>query len=137
MTNPPNLFGNRLLSLADARMTYSEQRTAVLAQDVANADTPGYVARDLPDFATLLQDAGLQDMGLQTTRLAPPSGGSTIAPADPPPASQDVPGPMTPDGNAVDVEQTLARLADTDSAQRLAAELYTKYLGFFRTAAGQ
>jgi flagellar basal-body rod protein FlgB len=108
-------------------MTYSEQRTAILAQDVANADTPGYVARDLPDFASLLGNMGLAPSGRGTSLPSPAVG-------DQP---REVPGAMTPDGNAVDVEQTLARLADTDSAQRLASELYSKYLGFFRTAAGQ
>jgi flagellar basal-body rod protein FlgB len=127
MANVSQFFGTPLLSLADARMRYSERRTAVLAQDIANADTPGYIARDLPDFASLL--GGM--------KLAPASAGASLARPGAAPQPRDTPGPMTPDGNAVDVEQTLARLADTDSKQRLATELYTKYLGFFRTAVGR
>ncbi len=126
MANAPNLFDTRLLTLADARMLYSERRTAVLAQDIANADTPGYVARDLPSFASILQ----------TMPLAPASAGSSFAAANAVARARRVPGATTPDGNAVNVEQTLARLATTDSAQRLASELYSKYLGFYRTAIG-
>jgi flagellar basal-body rod protein FlgB len=127
MANAPPLFDTPLLSLASARMLYSERRTAVLAQDIANADTPGYIARDLPDFASLL--GGMN--------LAPASAGSSMAQPNSTPRPRETPGPATPDGNAVDVEQTLARLADTDSRQRLASELYAKYLGFFRTATGR
>ena len=72
MTSVPYLFGNNLLSLANARMVYSERRTAVLAQDIANADTPGFVARDLPDFASLLQGM----------RLAPAGGGASLQQPD-------------------------------------------------------
>lgn len=137
MPDTPGLFDSKLLALANARMNYSEQRTAVLARDVANADTPGYVARDLPDFATLVQGMGLQGTGLGGMALTPSSGGTSLPSATASDRPHDIPGPMTPDGNAVDVEQTLARLADTDSAQRLASELYTKYLGLIRAAAGQ
>jgi flagellar basal-body rod protein FlgB len=127
MASVTNLFGNNLLSLADARMVYSERRTAILAQDIANADTPGFVARDLPDFASLLQGM----------RLAPASSGASLQQPRTAPHARRVPGPMTPDGNAVDVEQTLAKLADTDSAQRLASEIYSKYLNFYRIAVGR
>ncbi len=126
MANAPSLFDSRLLSLANARMRYSEHRTAVLAQDIANADTPGYVARDLPSFASILQ----------SMPLAPASAGSSLPAANAGAHAHRVAGPTTPDGNAVNVEQTLARLASTDSAQRLASQLYSKYLGFYRTAIG-
>lgn len=133
------LFNSPVLSLADSRMLYSERRTAILAQDVANADTPGFVARDLPDFASLLQGMSLAPAGSSGAGSsgAGAAGAASLPAPDSAAQPQDVPGPMTPDGNAVDVEQTLARLADTDSAQLLASELYTKYLGFFRTAIGQ
>ena len=43
-----------LLSMLRERMTWLNQRQDVLSQNVANADTPGYVARDLKplDFST-------------------------------------------------------------------------------------
>lgn len=44
------------------------QRAQLLAENLANADTPGYKARDL-DFKAMLNSAGqqLQSTGLQTT----------------------------------------------------------------------
>ena len=45
-----------LLSMLRERMTWLNQRQDLLSQNVANADTPGYVARDLKplDFDKLL-----------------------------------------------------------------------------------
>ena len=42
-----NLPDVPLLSMLRERMTWLNQRQDVLSQNVANADTPGYVARDL------------------------------------------------------------------------------------------
>lgn len=123
----PGLLDPHLLSLADTRMLYSERRTAILARDIANADTPGFVARDLPSFSSLLQ----------SLQLAPASDGTSLAPARTGPDPRPIAGPTTPDGNAVNVEQALASLAGADSAQRLASELYSKYLGFYSTAVGR
>ena len=48
-----------LLSMLRTRMTWLHQRQDVLSQNVANADTPGYVARDLKplDFKDMLHAA--------------------------------------------------------------------------------
>ena len=45
-----------LLSLLTTRMSWLSGRQSVLAQNVANADTPGYQARDMKpmDFAALV-----------------------------------------------------------------------------------
>ena len=42
-----NLPDVPLFSMLRERMTWLNQRQDVLSQNVANADTPGYVARDL------------------------------------------------------------------------------------------
>lgn len=42
------------------------QRAQVLANNIANADTPGYKARDL-DFKAILNAAGRDQMAMQTT----------------------------------------------------------------------
>ena len=51
-----NLPDVPLLSMLRERMTWLHQRQDVLSQNVANADTPGYVARDLKaqDFSAML-----------------------------------------------------------------------------------
>ena len=55
-----NLPDVPLLSMLKSRMSWLEARQDVLSQNVANADTPGYVAHDLKpmDFESLLKNAG-------------------------------------------------------------------------------
>jgi flagellar basal-body rod protein FlgB len=50
--------GDSTLALAERRLGWLETRQRVLAQNIANADTPGYRPRDLTDFRRLL--AGLE-----------------------------------------------------------------------------
>ncbi|HWW11780.1 MAG TPA: flagellar basal body protein, partial [Brevundimonas sp.] len=56
-----------LLSQIKGRLSWLDERQRVIAENVANADTPGYVGRDLnapTDFAAALRNGG----GLQMTR---------------------------------------------------------------------
>src|ERR1700709_2647693 len=57
-----------LFSMLRERMTWLNQRQDLLSQNVANADTPGYVARDLKplDFEKALRDSG-SGAGMMTT----------------------------------------------------------------------
>ena len=50
-----------LLSQIKGRLSWLDERQRVVSQNVANADTPGYVARDLKtptDFAAAMRDGG-------------------------------------------------------------------------------
>ena len=49
----------KVLNLLTTRMNWLNERQRVLAQNVANADTPDYVARDLaqPDVKALLRQS--------------------------------------------------------------------------------
>lgn len=46
-----------LIRLADRLAAYAGARTGLIAKNVANADTPGYHSRTLPDFAELVAAA--------------------------------------------------------------------------------
>lgn len=118
-----------LFRLAERRLAWVEQRQQLLAQNIANAATPGYVARDLGDFAASLARAEPGLMRTNALHLA-----SSTAP---PGTTQPRPHERTPDGNAVSVEEQLTRVADTAGAQELTTGLYRKYLGMFRTALGR
>src|SRR5690349_5474471 len=62
------------------RMGWLGERQGVLAQNIANADTPGYVAKDLapPDFSQLVAGAS-QRLAMATSdpRDLPPAGGQS------------------------------------------------------------
>lgn len=121
-----------LFDLADRRLNWLGRRQAVLAQNVANVDTPGWKPRDLEAFSTALSASaeagsvlrtnpahltGTVDKDLGTTTAATPTG-------------------QQPDGNAVSLDTELTKLADTETTQALTTSIYQSYLGLFRTALG-
>ena len=65
-----------LFALAEQRLAWADQRQAVLAQNVANAATPGFQPSDLPSFAsTLASVASVTPVRTQPGHLAGISGG--------------------------------------------------------------
>ena len=115
------------VALAERRLHWLDQRQRVLAQNVANADTPGYQARDVTPFA---QRVG-QAMAATDARHVGGSGGS-IRTRDDRAASE-----RTPNGNAVSLDEQALRIAQTDQQHALAMGLHHKYLALFRTALGR
>lgn len=115
--------------MAERRLGWIDQRQAVLAQNIANANTPGYQARDVKPFADTLAAA--------TRRAA----GATQVSATAAPPDRGVPDRSTSasslDGNAVTLDDQLEKVAETDTAHQLAMNLYRKYEGLFRTAIGR
>ncbi len=123
--NPTDL---PLFGLLDRRIAWLDARQGVLSQNVANADTPGYAARDLPSFARALSGASLAPAVTSDRHISPTAGGT---------AARKLASEKAPDGNGVRLDEQLTRIADTDTAHELATTLYRKYLGLFRTAIGK
>jgi flagellar basal-body rod protein FlgB len=121
-----------LFNLADKRLAWMDQRQVLLAQNVSNADTPGWQARDLKPFAATLVNA----QAAAPVRTNPLHLSGTDG--DPlQPDRQALPEERAPDGNAVSIDEELKKVADTSTNQGLVTSLYTKYLGLFRTAIGK
>ena len=125
-----NNDGLSLFGLAEQRLGWLERRQGLLAQNIANANTPGFVAKDLRPFAQALQQS-LPELAMTDGRHLAGSLASSGG------ASQPRPAARAPDRNAVSMEEQLTKVADTDGAQALVTNLYRKYLGFFRLAAGK
>lgn len=106
-------------------MAWTGQRQAVLAQNIANANTPGYAARDVKSFKDVLAAQERTAAGLPST--AARAGGL----ADRSVAESSL------DGNAIVLDEQLEKVAETDNAHQLAMTLYKKYSGMFRTAIGR
>ncbi|MFO1118812.1 MAG: flagellar basal body protein [Rhodospirillales bacterium] len=118
------------------RLEWLGQRQQVLARNIANADTPGYIPSDLKPFETGTALA----RKVPAVRLAattPNHLGGTIAPPQAW-AEQRTKDAVeaTPNGNAVDLEEQMAKLGEVGAAHKLATQLYRKYTGMVRTAAG-
>lgn len=119
-----------LFDLAEKRLAWIDRRQGLLAQNIANANTPGYVAKDLQPFAQMLARTS-PDMA--QTNAMHLTGTSSAGRTDP----MLRPKERAPDGNAVSVEEQLIKVADSNNAQALTTNLYHKYLGLFRTAMGK
>jgi flagellar basal-body rod protein FlgB len=119
------------VALAERRLGWLEQRQRVLAQNIANADTPHYRARDLAAFDRLLRAAAPPLARTEAGHLQPAGGGG------PRPRADRAATERTPNGNAVALDEQALKIADTDSAHALATGLHRRYLGMFRTALGR
>lgn len=119
-----------LFSLAEQRLDWASRRQQLLAQNVANANTPGYEAHDLKSFADLLQH--------KVAPLATTNPLHLAALSDPTQENQaEIVTERAPDGNAVSLDTELTKLADTGSMHDLATNLYTKYMNMFHLALGK
>lgn len=131
----PNGLGSAdigLFRLAEQRLAWVGRRQELLAQNVANANTPGYQPRDLPPFAKALAQAGGSAALVRTDPKHIAVTGGTLQSERP-----VRPRERSPDGNGVSMEDQLTKVADTSSTQELVANLYRKYQGMFRTALGR
>ena len=109
-----------VFGLAEKRLAWVDQRQAVLAQNIANANTPGYVAKDVKPFRDVL--------AAQTQSVA---GGSFSLVQDPIATEHSL------DGNAVVIDDQLEKVAETDTDHQLAMNLLRKYMSLFKTAIGR
>ncbi len=117
--------GTDIFSLAEQRLAWLDRRSSVLAENIANADTPGYRPRDLLPFAQALAQAVVvpqRTSPLDLPALAPAVGESRTDDSG-----------TAPDGNGVHVDVELTKLADTETAQNLVTSVWKSYVGMYRT----
>ncbi|MFN3353690.1 MAG: flagellar basal body rod protein FlgB [Brevundimonas sp.] len=123
-----------LMQAIRGRLSWLDQRQRVIAENVANADTPGYAARDLrqpTDFARALRNAGgLQMARTSATHLSPPNTGPGRFTSHAAPDSE-----TTLDGNSVVVEEQMLKMAESRMAYDAAIGFYQKSMQMIRLAA--
>ncbi len=113
-----------------SRMHWHQARQNVLAQNVANADTPGYKSRDLK--APTAKSGGFQALVSQTdANHLTLSGSNGFDPRNPKRFE------VTPSGNAVTLEDEMLKVAQNQSDYQLASSLYSKSLSLLKVAIGK
>jgi flagellar basal-body rod protein FlgB len=125
-----------LFSVLKSRMRWLEERQKVIAENVANADTPHYRARDLKqlDF-----NAELNATVQAQVQLAATSPGHITAPAGDSTHAQGPRGGFEtkPSGNAVVLEEEMMKVAQIQMDHQTAISLYTRGLAMLKTAIGK
>ena len=119
------------------RMHWLGQRQNVLAQNIANLNTPGYRALDLreSDFARMVGRSHRKLTLASTGGAALGSGGlQSGKPYDVVP--DPTPAETTPSGNGVMLEDQLMKVADTQADYQATISLYKKHLALIRLALG-
>jgi len=124
-----------ILSMLRTRMHWHQERQRVLAENVANADTPGFRPRDLAplDFGRQMQQASSQ-LQLALTSPAHLSGSAGAGRfATERPGKYDV----RPAGNAVNLEDEMMKVAANQMDHQAAISLYSRSMGLLKTAIGK
>ena len=129
-------FGSIPLFRAMAtRMSWLGERERVLAQNVANADTPGYVPQDLKQqsFRDLLGGSARPALARTNSKHLT---GAASAPGDAT-LTKVKEAETTPSGNRVSLEQEMMKVGETATQHHLITSLYRQQLGLLRTALGR
>jgi flagellar basal-body rod protein FlgB len=123
------------MSMLKTRMHWHQTRQKLLAENVANADTPGFQPKDLrvPSFAPTGEVTG---GALSVERTDPLHLASTSSRTGED-QHQARRFEVTPSGNAVNLEDEMLKVAQNQSDYQLAASLYTKSMQMLRTAVGR
>jgi len=124
------------LAALRTRMQWHQQRQKVLAENIANSDTPNFKPQDLvePKFTPAGSPAGA--MGALT--LARTDAGHMMLPG----SSDSFDGRKSfygtrPAGNSVSMEDEMMKVAANQMDYQAATSLYSKSLGLLMTAIGK
>jgi len=125
-----------LLETMRSRMTFLSARQNVLAENVANANTPGYRAKDLesPDFAAMAagETTGMTRLAVSNARHFTTGTGEVkgFNVKDTPDMES------TPNGNSVVLEDQMMKVSSVQMDYSAVTQLYRKALNMIRMAAG-
>ncbi len=119
--------------LAYAMATHAGARQAVVAQNMANSDTPGYRAQDIAPFQaeTETYQATFTSRATRPGHLHGTGTGTTFAVGDRPGAVAD------PNGNSVSLETEMIHAVDTKRQHDRALTIYRSSLTILRGAIGR
>jgi flagellar basal-body rod protein FlgB len=124
-----------LTQMIDEKLRYHSQRMPVLAQNVANADTPGYKAKDVqaPDFKKMVE----ANQRLAIARTSPLHlSSSTMLSAALAVTLQETTYETNPNGNNVSIEEQVQKVSMNASEYQLALNLHESVDKMFNIAIG-
>lgn len=136
-----------IFSMMKQRLHWLTERQEVLAKNVANANTPGYEARDLKelDFGTMVAASGprLAAVATSAKHIGTPvlgagaGAGNNLGHARGGGVVKVAGFETSPSGNSVTLEDEMVKVAQTQMDYEAVTTLYSKSMGLLRIAIGR
>ena len=128
------MFGKlEIFSMAQSMASHAAGRHTVVAQNIANADTPGYRAQDVASFASTYSSNN-SAYPMRATRAG-------HLPAQSPAVSEarthETIDPNSPNGNSVSLELEMVKASEIRQQHELALSIYSSSLGILRASLGR
>jgi flagellar basal-body rod protein FlgB len=128
-----------ILSMLRTRLQWAQERQRVLAENVANADTPRYRARDLAPLKFEAPGEAARTVpsavALATTEPAHIAGLGVSRPQFRTESKANY--EVRPTGNAVNIEEEMMKVAANQMDYQAATAVYSRSLGLLKTALGK
>jgi flagellar basal-body rod protein FlgB len=118
-----------ITAMAQAMAAHAGARLGVIARNVANADTPGYVTQDVADFADVWRDSG----EMRATRPGHVGAAASGASSD----SFASIGHASPNGNSVSIEAEMVKMVETRQQSDMAMAIYRGTSDVIRASLGR
>lgn len=125
-----------MMNMAQQKLNWLSERQSVLAQNIANADSPSYRSQDLKPIDFKREVEQVTKLPVAVTEGNHISG--TVPRTDfriEKDRYKDI-YEVSPNGNGVILEEQMIAVQDTKLQYDLALNLYSKQVGMFRTALG-
>lgn len=117
-----------ILKMASAMARHAAERHQVLSQNIANADTNGYKAKDLEPFAEAYARMARSQASAQSGH-----NGSSAWRAE----TITLPGAASPNGNTVSIEDQMMRTVEAQQQHEAATAIYRKSMNILRMSLGR
>jgi len=119
-----------------SRMSWLTERQQVLAQNVANADSTGFKAKDLKaqTFKEMLAGSSANHLTLAATQ---PNHLAGAGPALTFKSVADRNAETSPSGNSVSIEDQMLKVSSTANEFQLTTSLYRRQIGMLKTVLGR
>lgn len=115
--------------MAQSLAAHSGARMGVIAENVANADTPGFKAQDISDFASLWAGGGVEMRKTRPSHLATLRTTALRV--------QDSGGSEAPNGNSVSLEKEMVKMAEARQGHEMALAIYRSTSEVVRASLGR
>lgn len=125
-----------ILQMAQSMASHASVRQSVVAQNIANADTPFYRARDVASFADTYEKLN-GDWSQRATRDGHLAMGSDSFKSQVRSVERNDAGTMSPNGNSVSLELEMVNAVEVKRQHDRALTIYRYSLDMLRTSLGR